>query len=71
MSEYKALESMGIWTVYNDTEVDWFDSETASSIADYGKRLSYSIISYWIGLQMEIEQLEEKNKPKVDELIKN
>lgn len=64
-SDYKAYEAMGVWTVYNQTNVDWFDSETASCIADCGKRLSYSIISYWLGLQMVIEQLNLERKVEI------
>lgn len=65
--DYKTYEAMGVWTTYNDTDLDWFDSEMASCIADCGKRLSYSIISYWVGLQMVIEQLSQKN----DEIAAN
>lgn len=49
---------MGVYSVYQDTSVHWFDSESASSIADNGKRLSRCFIAYWLGLQMVIEQLE-------------
>lgn len=48
----------GVYAVYNNTSVDWFDSECASSIADNGQRLSRCFIAYWLGLQMLIEQLE-------------
>lgn len=57
-SDCEAFANMGVWTAYNDTSVDWFDTECASSIADNGKRLSHSFIAYWLGLQMVIEQLE-------------
>lgn len=52
--------SMGVYAIYQDTNVDWFDSESASCIAECGSRLSYSMISYWLGLKMIIEQLEKK-----------
>ncbi|MCB5235472.1 hypothetical protein [Niallia circulans] len=54
--------SMGVYAIYQDTNIDWFDSESASCIADCGSRLSYSIISYWVGLKMIIEQLEQLEK---------
>ena len=61
-SDYKAFETMGVWTAYHNTNVDWFDSETASIVADCGKRLGYSFIAYWLGLQMVIEQIEAQEK---------
>lgn len=54
--------STGVYAIYQDTNVDWFDSESASCIADCGSKLSYSMISYWLGLKMIIEQLEKKEK---------
>lgn len=47
-----------VYSIYQQTSVDWFDSETASCIAGCGKRLPLSFIAYWLGLQMVIEQLE-------------
>ena len=52
--------NQGVWTIYHNTNVDWFDSEIAESVADSGNHLSNSHISYWLGLQMIIEQLKEK-----------
>lgn len=49
--------SAGIYSIYSNTNVDWFDSESASYVADCGKKLSYSLISYWVGLQMIAEQI--------------
>ncbi|WP_031422964.1 hypothetical protein [Exiguobacterium sp. NG55] len=50
-----------IYSIYSNTSVDWFDSESASYVSDCGKKLSHALISYWLGLQMVIEQLEAKN----------
>ncbi|MFJ7920026.1 hypothetical protein ACIQ6U_09730 [Lysinibacillus fusiformis] len=49
-----------VYHIYQSTTSEWFDSEMASSIADLGQRLSYSVVSYWLGLQMINEQLKEK-----------
>lgn len=49
--------STGVYAIYQNTNVEWFDSETASYIADCGSRLSYSVIAYWVGLKMIAEQL--------------
>lgn len=57
-SEHDSFANMGVWTAYNNTSVEWFDSESASCIADCGKRLNKAIIAYWVGLQMIAEQLE-------------
>ncbi|MGQ4668615.1 hypothetical protein ACUIJN_22815 [Metabacillus halosaccharovorans] len=54
--------STGVYAIFQDTNVEWFDSEAASCIADCGSRLSYSMVSYWLGLKMIIEQLEKKAK---------
>lgn len=48
-----------VYHVYQNTEVEWFDSEAASCIADCGQQLSYSVISYWVGLKM-IAELQAK-----------
>lgn len=49
-----------VYHIFQSTSSEWFDSEMASSIANLGQRLSYSLISYWLGLQMIIEQVKEK-----------
>jgi hypothetical protein len=59
--DYKAFETLGVWSTYYNTNVDWFDSETASCIASCGKRLPYCFVAYWLGLKMIAEQLEETN----------
>ncbi|WP_374723665.1 hypothetical protein [Calidifontibacillus erzurumensis] len=51
-----------VFSIYEQTSVDWFDSEAASCIADCGKQLNRSLIAYWVGLQMVIEQLEAQRK---------
>ncbi|WP_404407684.1 hypothetical protein [Jeotgalibacillus malaysiensis] len=54
--------STGVYAIYQDSNVDWFDGESASCIADCGSRLSYSVIAYWLGLKMVIELLKNKEK---------
>lgn len=54
--------STGIYSIYSTTDVEWFDSESASCISDCGKELSRSLIAYWVGLQMIGEQLKKKEK---------
>lgn len=49
-----------VYHIYQNTSVDWFDSEAASCIAECGKRLSYSLISYWVGLQMIAESMKKE-----------
>lgn len=49
---------MAVFSIFDNTNVEWFDSEAASCIAGCGQRLSRSFIAYWLGLQMIIEQLE-------------
>ncbi|GGB41487.1 hypothetical protein GCM10011409_18760 [Lentibacillus populi] len=49
-----------VFSIYENTSVGWFDGEAASCISDCGKRLPRSLIAYWVGLQMVIEQLEKK-----------
>lgn len=49
-----------VYHIYQDTDAEWFDSEAASLIADCGQKLSYSLISYWVGLKM-IAELQVKN----------
>ncbi|WP_337033493.1 hypothetical protein [Paenibacillus illinoisensis] len=49
-----------IYSIYERTNVEWFDSEAASCIAECGMRLPYCFIAYWLGLQMIVEQLESK-----------
>lgn len=54
------FEMMGVYTAYNNTSATWFDGEAAECIARCGSKLSRSIISYWVGLQMIVELLEEQ-----------
>lgn len=49
-----------VYHIYQNTSVDWFDSEAASCIAECGKRLSYTLISYWVGLQMIAESMKKE-----------
>ncbi|MED0963836.1 hypothetical protein [Bacillus paramycoides] len=55
MNEYQYW----LYDAYHSTSMD---SETISDVSDFGKRLPYRLIGYWLGLQMAIEQLD-KNKP--------
>lgn len=45
--------------LYNETSLD---SDDMSYIWEFGKRLPYSFISYWLGLQMVAEKLLSENK---------
>ncbi|WP_438310869.1 hypothetical protein [Sporosarcina sp. FA9] len=56
-SSHEQFSSMGVWTAYNNTDCDWFESEVASSIADCGKELSNVFIAYLLGVQMANEQI--------------
>ncbi|MDK7474941.1 hypothetical protein OWP15_19880 [Bacillus paranthracis] len=51
MSEYQYW----LHDAYHTTSMD---SDTISDVSDFGKRLPYRLIGYWLGLQMAIEQLE-------------
>lgn len=53
---------MAVFSIYENTNVDWFDSEFASCISKCGQRLSRSLIAYWVGLQMIVEQLEQQKE---------
>lgn len=43
-------------SIYENSSVEWFDSEAASCIAECGRRLPLSFIAYWLGLKMIIEE---------------
>lgn len=51
-----------VFSIYENTSVDWFDGEEASMVSGFGKTMPYRFIAYWLGLQMIIEQLEIKEK---------
>lgn len=51
-----------IFSIWENSSIDWFDDEAASCISDCGKRLPRSFIAYWLGLQMVVEQLEVKKE---------
>lgn len=59
IDESHSVDSFGAWLmpVYQDTSID---SETMSTVSGFGQRLPPSLIGYWVGLQMIIEQLEAK-----------
>lgn len=46
-----------IYSIYQQTNVEWFDGEIASMFAEFGRELSYSVIAYWLGIQMISELL--------------
>lgn len=56
---------MGVWSIYNDSNIEWFDSESASIIADCGRELSGSVIAYWLGLKMAVEHIRDVDELKV------
>lgn len=51
-----------IFSIWENSSVDWFDGEAASCISGCGKRLPRSFIAYWLGLQMINEQLESQKE---------
>ncbi|WP_096436529.1 hypothetical protein [Alteribacter populi] len=51
-----------VFSIWENSNVSWFDGEAASCISDCGKRLPRSFIAYWVGLQMVAEQLESKKE---------
>lgn len=65
-SDYKSFTQIGLPQVYLNTESDWFDGESISSLETCGRDLSHSIISYWVAIQMiseYLKQQEEDNEP--------
>lgn len=59
VDESTSLDAYRAWLmpVYQNTSVD---SETMEYVWDFGKRMPYRLIGYWVGLQMVIEQLSSK-----------
>lgn len=59
IDEATTMESYRAWLmpVYTDTSIDSYHLE---SIWDFGKKMPHRLIGYWVGLQMIIEQLENK-----------
>ena len=53
--------STAVYHIYQNTNLEWFDSEAASCISNCGQQLSYHLIAYWVGLQM-IAELWDKDK---------
>lgn len=47
-----------VFSIWENSSLDWFEGEAASCITECGKILPRSFIAYWLGLQMVIEQLE-------------
>lgn len=47
---------------YDATSVEWFDSESAHLVSRFGRRLSGSLIAYWLGLQMLCDQLDAERR---------
>ncbi|MCY7500212.1 hypothetical protein [Bacillus pumilus] len=59
IDESNSLDAYRAWLmpVYQNTSVD---SDTMEYVWDFGKRMPYRLIGYWVGLQMVIEQLSSK-----------
>lgn len=59
IDESTSLDNYRAWLmpVYQDTSVD---SDTMEYVWNFGKRMPYRLIGYWVGLQMVIEQLSSK-----------
>ncbi|MFE5473842.1 hypothetical protein [Bacillus safensis] len=59
IDESTSLDAYRAWLmpVYQNTSVD---SDTLEVFWDFGKRMPYRLIGYWVGLQMAIEQLSNK-----------
>lgn len=59
IDESTSLDAYRAWLmpVYQNTSVD---SDTMEYVWDFGKRMPYRLIGYWVGLQMVIEQLSSK-----------
>lgn len=59
IDESTSLDDYRAWLmpVYQDTSVD---SDTMEYVWNFGKRMPYRLIGYWVGLQMVIEQLSSK-----------
>lgn len=49
----------GVYAIYGDCSLNYFDSEEASMVAKFGRRMPYKFIAYWEGLKMAIEQIEQ------------
>lgn len=60
INESTSLDSYRAWLmpVYQDTSIETDDLEP---VWDFGKRMPYRLISYWVALQMIIEQLTKPN----------
>ncbi|MDJ1631386.1 hypothetical protein QNN00_17660 [Bacillus velezensis] len=43
-----------VFSIYETTTADWFDTEEAESVSDFGSELPHQFIAYWVGLQMAI-----------------
>lgn len=59
IDESTSLDDYRAWLmpVYQGTSVD---SDTMEYVWNFGKRMPYRLIGYWVGLQMVIEQLSSK-----------
>lgn len=61
IEESSTVEAYHGWlmTVYEGTSAD---ADLMESVWGFGQQLSHRLIGYWVGLQMAIKQLEEKEK---------
>lgn len=59
IDESSSMGSYRAWlmTVYQDTSAE---SDLMECVWDFGKKMPHRLIGYWVGLQMIIEQLEQK-----------
>ena len=53
-----------IYGIYQQTDVNWFNEEMASTFSYFGRQLSHRVISHWMGLQMIGEFLGQSNQTK-------
>lgn len=55
-SNAEMFEKTGVWGIYEQSEVDWFDSDYATAIGDCGKELAIEMVAYWQGLRLAYDQ---------------
>lgn len=62
-TEWSSVEHFqtAVYSIYDRTNISWFDGEAAGCIADCGQRLNRVFVAYWLGLQMIIEELDKHN----------
>lgn len=63
-SDYESFSNYGVSNVYLNTDVDWFDGECAEIISHCGRRLSPTVIAYWVAIQMIKEDFDKLKESK-------